>query len=74
MDDVTELNLLQKPGLLLTVDYSQAFDIISKDCMQGVFEKKRTRFWSRLVTAGSCPDVQYKKLCELLWMALTFLV
>ena len=41
MDDVTELNLLQKPGLLLTVDYSQAFDIISKDCMQGVFEKKK---------------------------------
>ena len=67
MDDVTELNLLQKPGLLLTVDYSQAFDIISKDCMQGVFEKKKkTRFWSRLFTTGSCPDVQYKTLCELL--------
>ena len=32
MDDVTDqLNVRQKPGLLLTIDYCQAFDRISKD-------------------------------------------
>ena len=32
IDDVTEqLNVQQKPGLLLMVDYSQAFDRNSKD-------------------------------------------
>ena len=40
IDDVTEqLNVQQKPGLLLMVDYSQAFDRISEDCMLCVFEK-----------------------------------
>ena len=65
IDDVTEqLNVQQKPGLLGTVDYSQAFDKISKDYMLCVFEKNW--FWSRLFTMGPCTDVQYKKLCELL--------
>ena len=32
IDDVTDhLNVQQKPGLLLTIDYCQAFDRISKD-------------------------------------------
>ena len=32
IDDVTDqLNVRQKPGLLLTTDYCQAFDRISKD-------------------------------------------
>ena len=32
IDDVTDqLNVRQKPGLLLTIDYCQAFDRISKD-------------------------------------------
>ena len=40
IDDVTEqLNVRHKPGLLLTVDYSQAFDRISKNYMLCVFEK-----------------------------------
>ena len=34
IDDVTDqLNVRQKPGLLLTIDYCQAFDRISKDFM-----------------------------------------
>ena len=40
IDDVTEqLNAQQKPGLLPTVGYSQAFDRISKDYMLCAFEK-----------------------------------
>ena len=39
-NDVTEqLTVQQKPGLLLKVHYSQAFDMISKDCELCVFEK-----------------------------------
>ena len=34
IDDVTDqLNVRQKPGLLLTIDYCQAFDRIAKDFM-----------------------------------------
>ena len=41
IDVVTEqLNVQQKPWLLVTVDYSQAFDRISKDYMLCVFEKR----------------------------------
>ena len=63
-----------KHGLLLTVDYSQAFDRTSKDHILCVFENRKTRkrFWSRLFTMGPCTDVRYKKLGELLWMALWF--
>ena len=40
IDDVTEqLTVQQKPGLLFTVHYSQAFDRISKDCKLRVFER-----------------------------------
>ena len=36
---IEQLTVQQKPGLLFTVHYSQAFDIISKDCELCVFEK-----------------------------------
>ena len=40
IDDVTDqLNVRQKPGLLLTVGYCQAFDRISKDFMIQTFKK-----------------------------------
>ena len=40
IDDVTDqLNVRQKPGLLLTIDYCQAFDRMSKDFMIHTFEK-----------------------------------
>ena len=40
IDDVTEqLNVRQRPGLLLTIDYCQAFDRISKDFMVQTFKK-----------------------------------
>ena len=40
IDDVIEhTDIMQKPGLLLTVDYSQAFDRISKDFMMLAFKK-----------------------------------
>ena len=40
IDDVTDqLNVRQKPGLLLTIDYCQAFDRISKDFMIYTFKK-----------------------------------
>ena len=40
IDDVTDqLNVRQKPGLLLTIDYCQAFDRISKDFMVQTFKK-----------------------------------
>ena len=40
IDDVTDqLNVRQKPGLLLTIDYCQAFDRISKDFMIHTFNK-----------------------------------
>ena len=47
INDVTELTVQQKPGLLLTVHYSQAFefDIIFKDCEVCLWKKW---FWSRL--------------------------
>ena len=39
IDDVTDqLNVRQKPGLLLTIDYCQAFDRISKDFMIHTFK------------------------------------
>ena len=41
IDDVTQqLNVQQKPGLLFTVDYSEAFDRILEDYMLCVFGKK----------------------------------
>ena len=40
IDDVTEqLNVRQRPGLLLTIDYCQAFDRISKDFIVQTFKK-----------------------------------
>ena len=40
IDDVTDqLNVRQKPGLLLTIDYCQALDRISKDFMIHTFKK-----------------------------------
>jgi hypothetical protein len=40
VDDVTDqLNVLDKPGILLAVDYTKAFDSISKDFMVSAFEK-----------------------------------
>ena len=39
IDDVTDqLNVRQKPGRLLTIDYCQAFDRISKDLMIQTFK------------------------------------
>ena len=41
IDDVTDqLNVRQKPGLLLTIDYCQAFDRISKDFMIHTLKKR----------------------------------
>ena len=41
IDDVTDqLNVRQKPGLLLTIDYCQAFDTISKDFIIHTLKKK----------------------------------
>jgi exonuclease III len=40
VDDVTDqLNVLDKPGLLVTIDYTKAFDSISKDFMIEAFKK-----------------------------------
>ena len=40
IDDVTDqLNVRQRPGLLLTIDYHQAFDRISKDFMVQTFKR-----------------------------------
>ena len=40
INDVTEqLTVQQKPGVLFTAHYSQAFDRISKDCKLQVFER-----------------------------------
>ena len=65
IDDVIEqLNVQQKPGLLLTVDYSQAFDRISKIICCVFLRRKKKWFWSRHFTMAPCTDVQYKKLCE----------
>ena len=42
IDDVTDqLNVRQKPGLLLTIDYCQAFDRISKDFMIHTLKKEK---------------------------------
>ena len=42
IDDVTEqLTVQQKPGLLFTVHYSQAFDRISKDSLEKKEEEKK---------------------------------
>ena len=50
IDDVTEqLNVQQKPDLLVTVDYSQAFDRISNDYMLRVFEEKKNAFGSDIL-------------------------
>ena len=36
---IDQLNVRQKPGLLLTIDYCQAFDRISKNFMIHTFKK-----------------------------------
>ena len=54
IDVVTEqLNVQQKAGLLVTVDYSQAFDIISNDYMLRVFENKRKKVLVQTFYNGS---------------------
>ena len=56
IDDVTEqLNVQQKPGLLVTVDYSQAFDRISNDYKLRVFEggKKKKKVLVQTFYNGS---------------------
>ena len=54
IDVVTEqLNVQQKAGLLVTVDYSQAFDRISNDYMLRVFENKRKKVLVQTFYNGS---------------------
>ena len=53
IDDVTDqLNVRQKPGLLPTIDYCQAFGRISKDFLIHTFKKKKKRIWAGFCEMG----------------------
>ena len=44
IDDVSDqLNVRQKPGLLLMIDYCQAFDRISKDFFDTLKKRKKKK-------------------------------
>ena len=54
IDDVTEqLNVRQRPGLLLTIDYCPAFDRISKDFMVQTLKKKKKKDLDQILSFGS---------------------
>jgi len=64
IDDVSDhLNEQNKPGLLVTVDYTQAFDSISKDFMLCAFEKfgfgPDFLQWVRILMSDAESCIQY---------------